>query len=154
MKVVRTTRRLEAMMAGSLVLGAGLLFSSCAASTPALSPLNRDCLSQLEASTSSVAGEDVVPPRVIHRASPVVPLSVINRANPADVSEVAVAPQTPATVEVLVGPDGVPQLACVSGGDYRWGAAVAQSAMLWRFEPATVNGLPVPARFQIKASRD
>lgn len=54
-----------------------------------------------------------------------------------------------ATLEAVIGENGVPRNICLSEGDREWGLAMIEAFKQWRFEPATLDGRPVAVRFTL-----
>jgi hypothetical protein len=57
------------------------------------------------------------------------------------------------TVEAVVAEDGSTQSVCLLSGDPVWGQAVASAVQKWKYEPATLEGKPVPTRIAVKMTR-
>ncbi len=54
-----------------------------------------------------------------------------------------------ATVEAVIGEDGVPRNVCFVSGDRNFGRALVQAVRQWRFRPAVSDGKPVAVIFQV-----
>ena len=76
---------------------------------------------------------------------PIAPPRITRRIEPRGRGVLANYPAV-ATMQAIVGADGVPTSICLASGDQLLGRAVAAAMKQWRFEPATLDGDPVPAR--------
>ena len=89
-------------------------------------------------SSDSVRDFTAHPPRVLHAENPSYPA-------------MARITHTQGPVELLMTIDerGVPSQVQVLSGHTAFHAEAERAARLWRFEPATLDGRPVPARFRL-----
>ena len=113
--------------------------AGCAAtSSPTPDPA---CLAQLDQSIPKYeAGGVVTAPRVVHRVEPAASIDIA-RGRP-----------RAASVEAVIGEDGMVRAACLASGDPRWGQALMDAVRQWRFEPATLDSRPVAVRFVITST--
>jgi len=122
------------------ILVAAIVLTSvaCAASAPQARSCARDLQpSVVEAATVAAANANVVAPVVVRRVEP-----LVGRGVP--------SPST-ATVEAVIGTDGVPRGICVVSGDVAWGRALAEAVRQWQFRPGTLDGQPVEVLFSLTA---
>ncbi len=75
-------------------------------------------------------------PVVIQRVEPVVGRGLMGRS-------------AEATVEAIIGEDGVPRNICVTSGDPEWGRVVVRALRQWQFRPGTMDGKPVAVMFSL-----
>lgn len=98
-------------------------------------------------STSETSGTSAArdftanPPRVLTAVNPAYPAM-------ARISHL----QGPVVLLMTIDEHGVPALVQVLSGHAAFHAEAERAARLWRFEPATVEGRPVPARFRLTIS--
>ena len=130
-------------MALSILPCALLALVACSSSSAPLNfPLVAGdvCPSDVQPPVASVESNPAIkPPEVIHRVHP-----------PPDRDRVMSV--TEATVEAIIGEDGVPRNVCVTAGDVAWGRHLAESFRQWRFRPATLDGKPIAVRLEMRGS--
>ena len=88
---------------------------------------------------SSEENPEIVAPTVIRRVEPQLPGSLFGRS--------AIA-----SVETIIGIDGIPANICIVSGDREYGRALAAALQQWRFKPGTLNGEPIPVKFTLKST--
>ncbi|HEX6084569.1 MAG TPA: energy transducer TonB [Thermoanaerobaculia bacterium] len=120
-----------------LLIALGMVWTlSCASGVPVKSTLGR-CAADAEPAALKVkTGSGIVPPKVMHRVEPTMPASLSGQA--------AVA-----TIQAIIGEDGMPRHICISAGNEEWGRQVAEALRYWRFQPATLDGKPVAVQFEL-----
>lgn len=85
------------------------------------------------------AGGNITAPRVKYRVEAVPPRGL------------AGGPRE-ATVEAEIGADGIVRAVCIRSGNPQWAAVLQDAVRQWQFEPATMDGKPVPVRFVVTAT--
>lgn len=127
--------RIVLTLASSLTL---LLASGCA--TTAVSSSNESgevCAAMVQPPVPAASDNpNIQAPVVIHRVEPVVGRGLRGRS-------------AEATVEAIIGEDGVPRNICVTSGDPEWGRVVARALRQWQFRPGTMDGKPVAVMFSL-----
>jgi protein TonB len=87
----------------------------------------------------SESNPNLVAPVVLQRVAPQADGSLIGK-------------NTTTTVEAVVGEDGRAHNICVTSGDPTWGRAVARALRQWKFQPATLDGEPIAAKFTLTSN--
>jgi len=130
----------DALMVKAVVPFVLVLLGACAsvANQPVADPA---CIEQANQGIPKyVEGGGMTAPRVIHRVEPIASLEVMRRR-----------PRI-ATVEAIIGADGLVQSACHISGDPQWAKHLKDAVLQWRFEPATQDGKPVAVLFTLTSS--
>jgi hypothetical protein len=120
-----------------LVMSALLSFVGCT-SVPASRACARDIqppAMEVPPDAEAAANKNVVAPVVVRRVAPQADRSIPNPAT--------------ATIEAIIGEDGVPRHICVVSGDLAWGRALAAAVRQWKFRPGTLDGKPVKVLFSL-----
>ena len=135
------------MLRNVIVSCAFLSFVACASpstplNTPPSAPLN------IRTNPNEVCAAEVQPPVVSPEENPdLQPVVVLERVAPRSAENLL--GKSRATVEAVIGEDGVARNICVVAGDPEWGRAVAAALRQWTFKPATLDGKPVPVKFTL-----
>jgi hypothetical protein len=118
-----------------LILVVLLASISCTSAAPDAS-VKTGCAADAEPTAVTIEeGSGIIPPKVIYQAQP----------NGRPLGE----RRATATIEAVIGEDGIPRHVCVASGDPNWGRIAAAAVRNWRFEPATRDGKPVAVRFSM-----
>lgn len=124
------------------VCGAFLSLIACASAPPAAPAASYGA-------DAEVCAADVQPPVPRLNENPVIQVpTVVHRVTP-HVDRSVVGHRAEATVEAVIGEDGVPRNVCFVSGNRTWGRALVEAVRRWRFRPALFDGKPTAVIFQV-----